>query len=86
MATTVNSILQGFRFETANDVFLLGGNLSVGASSTSAIGVWHPNTSADTAMFIGSGLYTGTAASGTSGKMKVYIPGVGYKYIQLYNS
>lgn len=86
MATTVNSILQGFNFNTPGDYFLLGGNQSAGSSSASSIGVWHPNTPADTAMFIGSGLYTGTAASGTSGKMKVFIPGVGYKYIQLYNS
>lgn len=86
MNTTVNSILQGFAFNTSSDYFLLGGNLSAGSSSTSAIGVWRPNTIADTSVFIGSGLYTGTAATGTSGKVKVYIPGVGYKYIQLYNS
>jgi hypothetical protein len=86
MATTVNSILQGFNFNTLGDYFLLGGNQSVGSSSASSIGVWHPNTSADTSMFIGSGLYTGIAASTASGKIKVYIPGVGYKYIQLYNS
>ena len=86
MATTVNSILQGFNFNTPGDYFLLGGNQSAGSSSASSIGVWHPNTPADTSMFVGSGLYTGTAASGISGKMKVYVPGVGYKYIQLYNS
>jgi hypothetical protein len=86
MATTVNSILQGFNFNTAGDYFLLGGNQTAGSSSASSIGVWHPNTPADTSMFIGSGLYTGTVASTASGKIKVYVPGVGYKYIQLYNS
>jgi hypothetical protein len=86
MATTVNSVLQGLNFNTTGDYFLLGGNQSAGSSSASSIGVWHPNTPADTSMFVGSGLYTGTAASGVSGKMKVYVPGVGYKYIQLYNS
>ena len=84
--TIVNSLYQGLYFEPANDIFLLGGGLSAGSSSTSAIGVWHPNTSADTAMFVGSNLYSTGTLSVIGGKMKVYIPGLGYKYIQLYNS
>ena len=86
MITTVNSILQGFSFNTAGDYFLLGGNLSTGSSSTSSIGIWSANTSANTAMFVGSNLYSAGTLSVIGGKMKVYIPGLGYKYIQLYNS
>ena len=86
--STINSVLQGLYFEITNDVFLLGGGQSAGSSSTSSIGVWHPNTSADTSMFVGSGLFnsTTTPLSVIGGRMKVFIPGLGYKYIQLYNS
>jgi hypothetical protein len=87
MTTTVNSILQGFYFNTSSDTFLLGGNLSAGSSSTSAIGIWQPNTPANTSMFVGNGITVGANASTLSGrKIKVFIPTIGYKYIQLYDN
>jgi hypothetical protein len=85
--STTNSVLQGLYFETTNDVFLLGGGQSAGANSSSSIGVWQPNTSANTSMFVGNSITVAANASTLSGrKIKVFIPTIGYKYIQLYDN
>jgi hypothetical protein len=85
--STTNSVLQGLYFETANDVFLIGGGQSAGPNSASSIGVWRPNTTADTSMFVGNSITVASNASTLSGrKIKVFIPTVGYKYIQLYDN
>jgi hypothetical protein len=85
--STTNSIQQGLYFESANDVFLIGGGQSAGPNSASSIGVWRPNTTADTSMFVGNSITVASNASTLSGrKIKVFIPTVGYKYIQLYDN
>jgi hypothetical protein len=85
--STINSVQQGLYFETANDVFLLGGGQSGGPNSASSIGVWQPNTPANTSMFVGNSITVASNASTLSGrKIKVFIPTVGYKYIQLYDN
>lgn len=87
LRTIVNSVQQGLLFEPTNDVFLLGGGFSAGGSSGLAIGVWNPNTLANSSVFVGNSLTVAANASTLSGrKIKVFIPTIGYKYIQLYDN